>query len=294
MSSFDPILVPLDGSAAAARALGCAIWLADALGATLHVLSAGHPWLSAREELRRLRVPRKHWPRILLHQADAFPEQAVLDAVERYGVRLIVMAARGMGADRQEQEGDGTPVGQVTVSVIESSDVPVLVLPYAYRVRLPWKTALVPISGEPQADEALAVAVRLGNELDLALTVAHVVGVRADGAGLLAETRYADAAHHEYPARLDRLVERALAGSGRREARCIRDVVLGRGDVASTLLEAIEERKAGVIVIGWHARLLAGHAQVLRALLRGMSCPALLMRASPAPPFELKVGVKLV
>ena len=288
MSAFDPILVPLDGSATAAVSLGCAGWLAERLPAALHVVSAGYPTIPAREELRRLRVPEDLWSSVLLHQSEHFPEHAVLDAAQRCGARLIVMTARGESAE--EGEHNPSPLGHVTTSIIESADVPVLVLPPAYQERLPWTTALVPISGEARADEALAVAVGLGNELGLELTVAHVMGAGDKDMGLVAEMRYADAAHHEYAGRLDELVERALSHCDRREARCIRNVTLRRGDVATVLLEVIEERKSSVVVIGWHARFSEGRARILKALLHGVRCPLLLVKAMPPRPFELKVG----
>lgn len=291
MSAFDPILVPLDGSAAAARSLGCAAWLAEMLPATLHVLSAGRPPLPSREELRRLQVPEKLWANLLLHQSESFPEQAVLEVAERCGARLIVMTASAESAEKGEHE--GLPAGHVTASVIESIDVPVLVLPSTYRERLPWTTAVVPISGEAPADEALTVAVRLGSELGLELTVAHVMGFPSEGKGLAGETRYADAAHYEYASRLDELIERALSHCDRREAACIREVLLRRGDVATRLLEVIAERNASVIVVGWHARFSAGRAPILKALLQNVSCPMLLVKATPPPPFALKVGEAL-
>ncbi len=291
MSAFDSILVPLDGSAAAAESLGCAGWLAERLPATLHVVSAGHPTIPAREDLRRLRVPEDLWSSVLLHQSEHFPEQAVLDAAKRCGARLIVMRAHGESAE--EGEHNPSPLGHVTASIIESADVPVLVLPPAYEERLPWTTALVPISGEAPADQVLAIAVRLGNSLGLELTVAHVMSFGEAGTGLAGEARYADAAHHEYSCRLNELVERALSHCDRREAKCIRDVLLRRGDVAAMLLNVIEEREVSVVVIGWHACFSGGRAQILKALLHRVSCPLLLVKAAPPPPFDLKVGSAL-
>src|SRR5690606_38577396 len=122
MSTFDPILVPLDGSATAARSLGCAGWLAERLPASLHIVSAGYPPAPSREELRRLRVPEKLWTNLLLHQSECSPEDVVLEVAERCGARLIVMTARGESA---EEEPDGPLLGHVTVSIIESTDIPV-------------------------------------------------------------------------------------------------------------------------------------------------------------------------
>lgn len=290
MSSFDSILVPLDGSVDSAKSLGCATWLAERLKATLHVLSAGHPELPARDELRRLQVPEAHWPNIMLHQAETFPEQAVLDAAERYAARMIVMAARGESA-AEPREPDELSLGHVTRSVLENTEAPVLVLPSAYRQRLPWTTALVPISGDPRADEALTVAVRLSNELGLWTTVVHVLD-GGDEAGLAA-TRYADSAHHEYPDRLEELVRHGLSACGRDEAKCIADVALLRGDVADELLNLVEDRKADLVVIGWRGRFYAGHAQVVRALLARSTVSLLFVKASRSAPFKLKVGDEL-
>ncbi len=292
MSGFDTIVVALDGSALAASGLQCAAWLADRLSATLHVVSAGRAPLPPQEALRRLRVPENLWGRILLHQQERFPEDAVLEVASRCGAGLIVMTARGRSAEKWR--GDEPLLGHVTAAVIENTDVPVLVLPLAYRERLPWTTGLVPISGEAQADAALIVGVQLGHALGLALTVVHVMSqaVRGKG-GLIAETRYADALHHEYPCRLDELVERALSHCDRQQAECIKEVLLRRGDVATTLLDVIEERKPSVVVVGWHARLIARRAQILKAMLYRVSCPLLLVKAEPPPPFELKVGEAL-
>lgn len=96
---FPSILVPLDGSHLAAQALGCATWLASRLGASVHVLSATAQERPAREELMRLKVPEEYWPLVTLHQASAYPEQAILAGITRYDARLVVITARGEAAE---------------------------------------------------------------------------------------------------------------------------------------------------------------------------------------------------
>lgn len=294
MSRFDSILVPLDGSERSAASIGCAIWLARRLNATLHVLSAGQPGLPVQEELRRLNVPQEHWSGLTLHTAAEVPEQAVLDAVQRYGVGLVVMTARGGAAEDAADDGDPLKVlGHVSRWIAERSPVPVLVLPPTYEERLPWTTALVPLSGEPDADEVLTVAVQLSNALGMEAIAVHVVCAGGDAAGLAAEARYADAPHHEYPSRLHALIERGLPGCEPGEAACLSDVVLSRGDIAEELLKLMDERGVDLLVIGWHGRFLGGHAAVVKTLLGRTACPVLLVKAAPPAPFRLKVGVEL-
>jgi nucleotide-binding universal stress UspA family protein len=293
MNPFASILVPLDGSATAARGLGCAVWIAARLGAKLHILSATQQQRPAHEALTRLRVPEEYWSLIILHQAPAYPEDAILAAIARHEVDLIVMTARGKAAEEDAVESPDPLkiVGHVTSAVIERSPVPVLLIPPQYIERIPWERALMPVSGEAEADEILTVGVRLVNALGIKLAVAHVAA-HAE-AGLAAEAHFADAPHHEYPGRLEALVRRALPRCTPEECRCIEDVALCRGDIAAELLKQIEEKRVSLLMVGWHGRFMTGHAKVLKQLIEAITCPLLLVKAAPPAPFELRVGEQI-
>jgi nucleotide-binding universal stress UspA family protein len=205
------------------------------------------------------------------------------------------MTACGQAAERPATE-DPDPrkiVGHVTQAVIERSPVPVLVLPPAYVEALPWERALVPMSGEAEADEALDLAVRLANALEIRVHVAHVADSEAGEAGLAAAARYADAPHHEYPHRLEELVRRALPRRTPEECRCIEAVALCRGDVAAELLGLIGRERVSLLVVGWHGRFMAGHARVLKDLIQVITCPILLVKPAARMPFRLKVGEEI-
>ncbi|HEV7135348.1 MAG TPA: universal stress protein [Steroidobacteraceae bacterium] len=294
MSSFPSLLVPLDGSRMAARSVGCAVWLAAELEACLHILSAtAHP-LSAREELSRLRVPESHWPRITLHHAMRFPEDAILGAAEEYDSRLIVMSAHGEAKERAVPADPALDnVGHVTRAVIEHGSRPVLLLPDAYRERLPWKRVLVPLSAEAEVSPAASTAVALANELALSVRIAHVLDEPDGKTGLEAAVRYADAAHYEYPQQLAELVRRAVPTATPDECRCIEEVVLLRGDIGSELLRQIERDDVSLIVIGWHGSLVSGHARVIKSLLSAITRPMLLVKAARQSSSTLKVGARM-
>ncbi len=294
MKGFSSLLVALDGSELASRALGAAAWLAERLDAELHVLCAAREELPAQQTLERLRVPRAIRPRVTLHQAPGFPEKAVLEAIGSLGADLVIMSARGEAAEGDAAEDDPFRLlGHVTRWVAEQSRVPVLVVPSAYRERLPWTRALVPISGEFEADAALGVAVRLANAVGFAVEVAHVVGAGGEPAGLAAEARYADAPYHEYPHRLHELVSRLLPECGPDECECIENVLLCRGDPGEELFTLIEKHSVSLLVMGWHGRFVRGHAGVVKQLLATIDCPILLVKAAPRPAFKLKVGEEI-
>lgn len=295
MSLFRSILVPLDGSRVASQGLGCAVWLAARLGVRLHILSATPQERPAREELSRLKVPEAHWPLITLHQAPAYPEDALLTALERYDVSLVVMTAGGQTAETPvaaERE-PVRVIGHVARAVIERSASPVLLLPHAYREVLPWTRILVPVSGEVEADEALALAVRLAHTLDLDVHVAHVADPDSGDEGLAARARYADALHHEYPRQLEEFVGRALPHCSPEECRRVADIALCHGDAAAELLDLIERKRISLLVVGWRGRFMTGRARVLKHLLQVITQPVLLLKPEPRMPFRLKVGEEI-
>jgi nucleotide-binding universal stress UspA family protein len=288
---FRSILVPLDGSRRAVRSLGCAAWLATQFGGRLHVLSATAGERPARDELRRLRIPEATWSRITLHQAPADAEDAILDAIARYDVSLVVISADGQGAE--ELEGPVDPeriVGHVTRAVIERSACPVLLMPPRYEEVLPWTRVLVPVSGEVAADEALALAVRLADALDLSVHVAHVAETGTNGEGLAARARYADALHHEYSAQLEELVDRALPHRPASERRRIEEIVLCRGDASAELATLIERKAISLLAVGWRGRFMTGRARVLKQLVQVIAQPILLVKPQARVSFRLHVG----
>lgn len=283
MKQVAGIGVPLDGSQMALRALGAAAWLASRLGARLHLLHAG-PVRERAQALERLGVPEKYRELCALHQAPGDPAQMILEAQARHDLGLLVMTAGGESA---EADGPLHGVGHVTHSVIERTPGPVVLLPPGYREALPWRSALVPLSGEPGTDQSLALALPLADALDLSVTVVHVAAEPTPaghpGGG-------SDEAHHELPSLLNEFVARACPLCSPAERARIEDVRLHRGDVADELLRLIEEKRISLLVVGWHGRFMAGHAQVLKALIAAVTCPLLLVKPAPPEPFRLKVG----
>jgi nucleotide-binding universal stress UspA family protein len=281
------ILLPLDGSPAAAKGAGCALWLAEALGATLHVVHAtAHP-LPATGELSRLRVPGAQGAHVVVHQLPGPAEAAVLEEIAAHRIDLVVMSAGGESASA------GVPcayrLGAVAQAVLERSPVPVVLLPAQYRESLPWTSMLAAASGEAAADQALNTAVRLASALRLKVTVVH----SEDGpavAGPLGAS-YADAPHHEYPKRLEQLVERGLTNCSSDEAHCIDEVVLSRGDAAPALLQQVRRLRSSVLALGWHGKFSAGRALVFKCLLEQSECALLVVRRLPERSHaQLKVG----
>ena len=290
MSRFASILLTLDGSPEAAKGVGCALWLADTLGATLHVLHATAQPLPGPDALARLRMPDAQRTHVVVHQLAKNAEAAVLDAVMAHNVDLIIMSARGESASTGVEPPQR--VGSVAKAVLERSPVPALLLPARYREALPWTSVLAAASGESAADRALREAARLAAALHLTVTVVHSAD-SSPGAAAAPLGVYADAPHHEYPRRVDEMVERGLAGCAPEESHCVDELSFARGDPATALLNEIAHRRASVLALGWHGSLDGGRAPVLKRLLDEAECALLIVRGDERSSARLKVGSEI-
>ena len=284
MKLFQSILVPLDGSERSAKSLPCATWLAAGLKTHLHILNATPEILHARDALERLKVPKESWPYVTLHQVPHSAADEILSAVEEYSIDLIVMTARGENPDESKL------IGQVAERVVEKGSVPVLLVPPLYKRTLPWKSILVPLTGEAGPDESLTLALKLADALDLQVSVVHVADHEA---GVTPMDSYSDHAHHEYPRMFNEYVRRGCGSCTAEQRERIVDVLLSRGNVADEVVRLAKRKKVGLVAAGWHGRLVKGRAKVLKQLMQALSCPLLLVKSRAAAKFKLKVGDEL-
>ncbi|QDZ29098.1 universal stress protein [Noviherbaspirillum sp. UKPF54] len=290
MTRFASLLLTLDGSPEAAKGAGCALWLAETLGATLHVLHAAAQPLPGREALARLHAPGAQRAQVVLHQLAQNAESAVLDEIAAHDIDLVVMSARGKSASAGLDL--SRRVGTVAQAVIERSPVPVLLLPVRYREALPWTSALAAMSGSNAADEALKTVTQLAGALQIKVTAVHVED-GPEAADSMPLGAYADAAYHEYPGRMEEMVERGLAACTCEESRRVDQVLLRRGDPAAVLLEQVARHASNVLALGWCGAIGAGRAPVLKRLLEEAECALLLVRKPHRSTARLKVGTEI-
>lgn len=290
LSKFGTILIPLDGSERAASALGCGAWLAERLDARLHVVSVMSAPLPG-SAMTQLKVPPRLQHLVTLHHGvGRDPQEAIVATAERLGADLLVMSARGESARLTgvDDSDDAELIGHVTRQVIETTARPVIVLPPGYTERLPWRSLLVPMSGETRTDAALALALKLANALGIRVAVAHVMDSEPGQAQLARLARYQDAPHHELHARLDEMIARACPMCDAAERAGIDDVMLCRGETTAEFVRLVRERDISLVVLGWHGWFMNARARVLKALIREV--PVLLWRTQAREPFRLRVG----
>ncbi|MCX6022714.1 MAG: universal stress protein [Chloroflexi bacterium] len=267
--AIQTILVPLDGSRLARRALPTAAALARLLGARLHLVSVADASqldleffyqaqalpISQEIQFRLVRYLEKLQSALqrggLTVQTEVVfgrPSEEILRAAERAGADIIALSTHGRsGLGRWAQ-------GSVASEVIRSSPTPVLVLRPDASSGAPssFSRILTPLDGSAVAEAALPLAADLANAAGATLVLAEAVPTLTDLAlgplwsiepeGMEAQAQAAVAAYLEETARP--LKARGIT---------VETKVL-QGEPARELLKLAEEDAISIIVMATHGR----------------------------------------
>jgi nucleotide-binding universal stress UspA family protein len=301
------ILVPLDGSELAERALGPARRLAAAVTArdggqhAALVLIRVVPERAPEERaLQAAEIEaaerylcmvadrlRERGELVLVEAVAGAAAEAILVQATLWRAELVVMATHGRG-------GVGRLLhGSVADAVVRGARVPVLLVPARGEARpgLRGDAVVVPVDGSPFAEGALARAAELARELAAPLAIVHALFWEPTPvAGLAPSLDTLDELEDHFRAYVDGLV-----------AQVRRAGVEARGDVligpaAWTILEYAEERNAALIVMATHGRTALSRltmGSVATDVLTHTNRPLMLVRpelaadAVPVPTIDL-------
>lgn len=289
------ILVPVDGSKLAERALSLAIPLAEEHGATVLLVHAHEPMLpltvgggapvrdTALDEQME-RDSRTYVDRLVrrLAKLTSVPVEGECRsgkvvptlcavAAER-GVSLIVMSTHGRGGFQRLW------LGSVADALVRHATVPVLLVrgarPMAKRMAgaPPFTRLLVPVDGSPRAERAIAAAKALAANAPVRLVLIHVLHPMSAVAGVNLKR---DPAQEIAAAYLEPLARRDATATTE-----MRIDVRVDANVARVLLEAVEQHDADLIVMSGQGlsgvqRLLVG--SVADKLIRTATVPVLVV-----------------
>lgn len=282
---FDTILVPLDGTYLAERAVPYAVRLAQACDAQL-VLYHWTPPLAvehhpADEQAASLQLEAAAAAArergvaaetVIDHVAHDDAAAAVIDGTRARLADLVVLASHGRSGVVD------AVLGSAAERIARNAGVPVLLVPAQHDQ--PWAEdpdlrILLALDGSPASEVALGPVAALAERLAARVLVAHVVGPAR---------RRTDAAKVTSPMVRARpyvdTIKDLLAEAGLRvEAR------VGTGHPTSAILRLATEWSADLIVVATHARrglarLVAG--SIAAEVMRGTAVPVLVIPPSGA------------
>ena len=272
---FHQIIVPLDGSEAAAVAIGPAAAMAQRLAVPIHILAlCGSE--SERPALEATILEQVGSTGDIVRVIDVAPvERSVAEDITRLAARhapsLVVMSTHGRGRS-------AGVLGSVANDILAATDQPVMLvgptlIPGRFRTH---GQALVAVTGDGDR-EVLDLTVSLLAETDFEPVVAHVVAPAA--------ARQLDAAHlgptgSDFP--MDSVVaERAAHELEQSTDRSAIDFdVYHDKQPAKTITEQAIARRASLVVMATHARHgldRLSHGSVTADVARKAPCPVLVV-----------------
>jgi nucleotide-binding universal stress UspA family protein len=242
------IVVPVDGSPFAERALPVAAWVARATGAPLHLIEVvAGPDGSATAITYLHDLARRHGAPTWEVATDDDPVAAIAAAGSAGGRGLVCLSTRG-------RDRSAAVLGSVAAAVLDCTTAPAF--PVGPEARPPCADdAPVVVAVEGAADDGglVDVAARWATLLDRRLVIATVAGPLPSG---LREGRSPRRARG--PADAETHLAGLAAGlRGAVETHVVHDPISVRGGLIRFV-----DRTAGLLVMGWHRR-----SRPLRALL---------------------------
>ncbi len=302
---FTTILVPLDGSSVAERALPFAQTLAKATGARLLLVQAAllepsfdetaparqaQAMTEARSYLAEI-VSRLD-PTIVVETAVLYGDAtaAILAVMTSHKVDLVVMSSHGhSGVGRWV-------IGTVTDRLLRRADVPVLVISAACATVWPTSRAfrvLVPLDGSALAEEALGPAVELARALSAEVLLLRVIdpiqGISVGPSWYLSAALEPSSARPEAQHYLERTSARL---QGERVAVAVRCAI---GTPGLVIASAAREQHAQLIAMTPHgaagpSRLMLGRSAT--TIIQHAGVPVLLVRPSATREAQPRVGTE--
>lgn len=300
---FDDIMVPLDGSGAAEAALGHAVAVARATGATLHLFRVVRPartgglehdaveWRIDRtearayvdgcaEELRPLEID------TVCELGEGRPEEEIVAYARRALVDLIVLTTHGeTGAEEFE-------LGATAHRVVQAAGTSVLLVRPGVATRPVeaghgYSRVIVPVDGSSRGEWAVCLAATLHSASSpTELILVHVVPVPEMVARISADEeldslrdQIVDASHRAAERYFDQLRSRI-----ERSGLTVESRILVSPRVTATLQEAADTLDADLMVVSAHGASGSApwpYGSVASHLIRNSRLPLLVLQDEP-------------
>lgn len=286
---FHDIVVPLDGSSFAERALELARWIADECNGQLHLVRIPAPdsngagrdevltYLGALES----QIEREGRAKARTAVIEGSPAIAIADYADRVGAHLIVMTTHGRTGPERRQ------LGSVAGVVVHHASCPVLLV----RATTPIDTAapagpfdqiLIAVDGTGRAERVDALALQLGMMGHPRFRVLRTIPATEPDAA--ARRPLATADRSSDARRLMRAEAEGYVSDTVRRLRAIglrAEVLVQASDVPADAIVRTAERDAStLIVLGtrWSDDPASSPAAMTETLLRDSQLPLLVVR----------------
>lgn len=276
------VLVALDGSREATRALPVARAVAAQLGASVEALHVAAAPVGGEDLRAALRLDQPGTEGIPVRVRTGEPAGAILRELTQPEVELLVMTTRAAGDPDRE-------FGSIARQVAIATQRPVLGFPPEVgadpsTTARPLRRLLVPLDGTRTTASALSPVVPLARRLGAAVDIVYIAAPHTPPSGepgSMAGPRYVDQPHHEWSTWADELKQRlCFECAGFSQGMDI-GVHLREGEPGAEIVRFAREGRYDAIVLVRRSRLEPDRARTLRKVVRESPCPILVIGGPP-------------
>ena len=271
-----PLLVPLDGSMPAEKALRVAEAIAELQENDIQVLYVSPRPLTAEETANRLNLGDEWRTQITLINAVGDPAETIRRIAWEIHAGAILMSSHGEGGNLEE------PAGHVTLHVLQNPPCPVFVLRSALDAgtqvhrQQHLRRILIPLDGNFESTLSVEEACILASRSNARLLMLHVVDTSPDTERAPASPVFLDDPRHELEAWQDEFLRSSFAVAGiPRNANMV--VALRVGDPGEEIVRYAADSDCDLLIASWKGRLSPGRARVVQILLERATYPLLFL-----------------
>jgi nucleotide-binding universal stress UspA family protein len=293
---YDTIVIPLDGSPLAEQVFGHLKRISSPAQTELHLVGVleawryaiGTPDLAMADLITYMRSDQQQYLakqsqclqqqgyRVQVHQREGDAALTIVAIAEQVGAQLIAMTTHGRSGMRR------WTLGSVAERVIHATDLPVLLARDETITNGALKRILVPLDGSPIAEQALSTVIDLAAMTGATVVLLHVIqALDPTNQRMLFQSKTeAESAVEQWTAD----GEFYLEGIGQRllQQGIDYDVRVRTGDPDRVICATTVDAAIDMVIMGTHGRTGVGrwvYGSVANKVLRGISCPLLLVRS---------------
>lgn len=164
--------------------------------------------------------------------------------------------------------------------ILSEVSTPILLVTcHRQKLKVPFLSLFVPMSGEVKSSPALEWSINFANEMQLPVDLLHVT--HQDKWGTYDPSligKLCDEFYHEYPHLISEFLAQGSPYSSMREKTVIRHFIHCTGLELDEIIKSGRKETRPLVIIEWKGSLEKGHAKVLKGIVSQTDWPILLTR----------------
>ena len=271
MKSSKIILLPLDGSNSSLKGILPAKSLAILLNTHVHIIHISEETLSHQDLLKKLGISTKEISEFVITHKRGNPIEIILEEAKSASCIIICNNKTEF-------------INPVTLKVLEKSNVPVLLFKPDTIITpndgawIPGRI-LIPLDGTPDSAQAFDASFDIIREAKADIDVVHILNLDNEGEeDSIKAPYYVDHSYQEWSLWSEEFLKRFFPYN---PTDTHVKLHVSTHNPAEEILSFAKKNKNDLVVLAWNGKLSSGHGEVLKKIIREISCPILLNKIIP-------------